>query len=624
MPAATYRGPFHFVNKNGSNLTRRDSEEAFRISSHVTNKYYQWAKRTRTNQQVRSAQRQPRTHHARERPCASEGNPSESSSPLSLFSIEGREEPSNDESHSKTMCWQLGSGTSIVARRSASPRGSPEPPSQLFAVGEIDDQYVRPELWPDYLPRTSAPTLPQQFDFSAPDWAACPHFQKEALQFYRSYFLSYSYAGVRQSSLRQLIDTAWHKRATDLVTDKKSLHGWFASVLTMKAVYLQPEAFSILYPMALRHQNTSLRLLRKHIREEQGPSESLLLCIWCISTTAFFYGDTQPNLAHAPALWDAVDRLGGVDALGLDIRALVVLMDNGHSRFTLTRPHLHYSRFDPGAFQDQPELSQYGYLLSDMQSQYRKWDEAYLLPDDALSEDLHSYIMAHREFMAAHALASRLSFQKKQDAADTVFYWLHRRRATLSSWTMSLYCDIVETISPQTRLSRCIRRRLQACVCLAVSYAMSFVYGFTLPLKLWLLYIPIQNLRHQLEILLQDMGKRGTLPSIATPATSNASALPPLAITHQETLLFLFFVGACAEEVSDEAGKRPELLVDRRWHSTRFCEMTKILGLRTWKETRRVLQRFLYGDGVVLDRFVEGLFELRNSLADTVVVLRAE
>jgi hypothetical protein len=258
-----------------------------------------------------------------------------------------------------------------------------------------------------------------------------------------------------------------------------------------------------------------------------------------------------------------------------------------------------------------------------MEIQYRRWDEAFLLPDDALSEDLHNYIMAHREFMAAHALAGRLSSEKEQCAADAVFYWLHRRRAALSSWTMTLYCDIIETISPQTRLSRCIRRQLQACVCLAVSYAMSFVYGFTLPLKLWLLYIPVQNLRPQIEILLRDMAKRGTVPSVASSATTTSSSIPPLAISHHETLLFLFFIGACAEEISDEAGKRPELLLDRRWHSTRFCEMTKILGLRTWKETKRVLQRFLYGDGVVLDRFVEGLFELRNNLADRVVVLGA-
>jgi hypothetical protein len=364
-------------------------------------------------------------------------------------------------------------------------------------------------------------------------------------------------------------------------------------------------------------------LLREYIREENGPSESLLLCIWCISTTSFFYGDIESNLAHVPALWDAVDKLGGIDALNPDTRALVVLMDNGHSRFTLTRPHLHYSRLDPGTFQDQPGLSQYGYLLSDMEIQYRRWDEAFLLPDDALSEDLHNYIMAHREFMAAHALAGRLSSEKEQCAADAIFYWLHRRRAALSSWTMTLYRDIIETISPQTRLSRCIRRQLQACVCLAVSYAMSFVYGFTLPLKLWLLYIPVQNLRPQIEILLRDMAKRGTVPSVASSATATSSSIPPLAISHHETLLFLFFVGACAEEISDEAGKRPELLLDRRWHSTRFCEMTKILGLRTWKETKRVLQRFLYGDGVVLDRFVEGLFELRNNLADRVVVLGA-
>ena len=49
--------------------------------------------------------------------------------------------------------------------------------------------------------------------------------------------------------------------------------------------------------------------------------------------------------------------------------------------------------------------------------------------------------------------------------------------------------------------------------------------------------------------------------------------------------------------------------------------MTKTLGLRTWKATKKVLQRFLNDDGVVVDRFVEGLFGMRNELTGKGFVL---
>ncbi|EXJ68893.1 uncharacterized protein A1O5_07825 [Cladophialophora psammophila CBS 110553] len=603
MPVAAYRGAFHFVNKDASNLNTRDADEAFSISSHVTNKYYHWAK---SNRQIGGS----RDTLSR---CSPNGivDP-DASKGFGDADNDGYIRSFNDEASIRMICWQLGSGANPSARSSASPPSSLEPAEQACSNRESGDQYVRPELWPGRLIPETSPTLPKQHDWSAPDWQACPRFQKEALEVFRGFFLSFSSINAPSNGTRQSMELRWRHRAKALVTDKKCLHGWYASVLTLKALFTQPQFYSFLYPMALKHQNRSLMLLREHIRQDTRPSESLIMCIWCIACMAFYSGDMEANMAHASALWEVVEGLGGINMLSLDTRAQVILADNGHSRFTLTRPHLDYTCFDPGSFQQQPDFEQYGSLLSDMEFQFQRWDESFLLPDDEISDSLENYVNMHREFMAAHALTSRLLWERKGEKfVAAIFSWLHRRRAALSSWTMTLYCDIVETITPRTRISRAVRRQLQACICLAVSYAMSFVYGFTLPLQKWLLYIPIQHLRPQVEMLLTYMAKRGTLPS--TRATSRTSP-PPLAISHHEPLFFLFFVGACAEQVSDEAGKRPQLLIDRKWHSTRFCEMSRILGLRTWKEAQRILKRFVYGDGHVMDRFVEGLFEQRAEL----------
>ncbi|KIW32713.1 uncharacterized protein PV07_04241 [Cladophialophora immunda] len=608
MPVAAYRGTFHFVNKDASNLNKRDAEEAFSISSHVTNKYYRWAKSNR--------------HVGASRGTSLSRNPNIVGFPDAHLDSRDADNDSyvgslNDEASIRMICWQLGSGTNPSTRGSASPPGSPESADQICSDSETDDQYFRPELWPGRVIREESPMIPKQPDWDAPDWAACPRFQKEALEIFRGFLLSFSSINTPSNVSRRSMELGWRQRANDLVTDKKCLHGWYASVLTLKAHFMQPECYNFLYPMALKHQNRSLLLLREHIRQDSRPSESLIMCIWCIATMAFYSGDLEANMAHASALWEVVDGLGGVDKLSPDTRAQVILADNGHSRFTLTRPRLDYTFFDPGSFQQQPEFEQYGDLLSD--TEFQRWDETFLLPEDEISNNLESYVNMHREFMAAHGLISKLLCERKgEHAVDVIFSWLHRRRAALSSWTMSLYCDIIETITPRTRVSRAVRRQLQACMCLAVSYAMSFVYGFTLPLQKWLLYIPVQHLRPQIEILLRYMAKRGTLPS-TRPASSSIPSFsrmptPPFAISHHEPLLFLFFVGACAEQVSDEAGKRPELLLDRKWHSTRFCEMSRILGLRTWKEAQRILKRFVYGDGHVMDRFVEGLFEQRAEL----------
>ncbi|OAP60098.1 hypothetical protein AYL99_05100 [Fonsecaea erecta] len=608
MPVAAYQGTFHFVNKDASNLNKRDAEEAFSISSHVTNKYYRWAKNNRHIGGSRDVLLSRNPHGLGFREAQPDSSDTDNDSYVGS---------SNDEATIRMICWQLGSGTNPSGGGSASPRGSPEPIPQICSDDEQDDQYFRPELWPAGMMREESPVLPKQPDWDAPDWAACPRFQKEALDIFRGFCLSFSSINTPGNVSRQSMDLSWRRKANNLVTDKKCLHGWYASVLTLKAYFMQPECYNFLYPMALKHQNRSLMLLREHIRLDPQPSESLIMCIWNIANMAFYSGDLESNVAHASALWEIVDGLGGVDKLSPDTRAQVILADNGHSRFTLTRPRLDYARFDPGSFQQQPGFEQYGFLLSD--ADFQRWDETFLLPEDEISDSLENYVNMHRELMAAHALIGRLLCERKgESAVDAIIGWLHRRRAALSSWTMGLYCDIVETITPRTRMSRAVRRQLQACICLAVSYAMSFVYGFTLPLQKWLLYIPVQHLRPQIEILLSYMAKRGTLPSTRAASSSRSSFSktppPPFAMSHHESLLFLFFVGACAEQVSDEAGKRPQLLMDRKWHSTRFCEMSRILGLRTWKEAQRILKRFVYGDGHVLDRFVEGLFEQRAEL----------
>lgn len=590
-----YRGSFHFVNKDASNLNKRNAEEAFSISSHVTNKYYRWAKVNRS--------RGGREGYSNPSSCDVSRRRSAEDKPPSMVDTDSCRSSFSDEVSHRTICWQLGSGANADSESNGNTPSSTESSGlineSIIPENEHDDVYTNSQC----LAETVSSTLSNRIDWNgAPDWGACPIFQKEALDIYRNFFLSYSYTNSGGPLCRQATEAAWQRRAKDLVSDKKCLHGWYGSVLMLKAHYMQTEQWTLLFPMALNHQNRSLTLIREHIQQDMRPSESLVMCIFYISAMGFYSGDIDSNKEHGRALWRFVDDLGGLDALTPDTRSHVLLADNANSRFTLTRPHLDFSRWDPGSFQDQPEFAEYGSLLSESEYQYHRWDDAFLLVDDDISERLSTYVAMHREFMAAHLLAVKLMQAKEEHAGQTILGWLHGRRPALSSWTMVLFSDIKESFTPQTRLSRAVRRQLQACICLGVSYAMSFAYGFSMPLHKWLLYIPIHQLRPQIEILLEFMVKRG---SVSTTSTTHLS--------HHEPLLFLFFVGACAEQVSDDAGKRPALLADRRWHSARFAEVSHLLGLRTWREAQRILKRFIYKEDV-MDRFVEGLFEQRADL----------
>lgn len=47
----TYTGSFHFVNKDASNLRRRDAKEAFAIGSHVNGRYSKFMRANRAKEE---------------------------------------------------------------------------------------------------------------------------------------------------------------------------------------------------------------------------------------------------------------------------------------------------------------------------------------------------------------------------------------------------------------------------------------------------------------------------------------------------------------------------------------------------------------------------------------------
>ncbi|KIX02670.1 uncharacterized protein Z518_08612 [Rhinocladiella mackenziei CBS 650.93] len=66
-------------------------------------------------------------------------------------------------------------------------------------------------------------------------------------------------------------------------------------------------------PMALKHQNKSLMLLRAQILQDMRPSESVIMCIWYIANQAFYSDDLETNISHhEQAVSRFVNELGGI------------------------------------------------------------------------------------------------------------------------------------------------------------------------------------------------------------------------------------------------------------------------------------------------------------------------
>jgi len=147
--------------------------------------------------------------------------------------------------------------------------------------------------------------------------------------------------------------------------------------------------------------------------------------------------------------------------------------------------------------------------------------------------------------MAAHALAGKLLHGKDEDAADAIFSWLYRRRSALTSWTMVLWCDIVETITPQLRDVSC-RTQTFTGLCLP-RYVIRHVFHLRLHLT-----PPEMALIH---------------PDSTSPATSRSSTEIHVLVRHTfdfplhptlapRTTSLPLLVGACEKQISDGAGSR--------------------------------------------------------------------
>ena len=408
---------------------------------------------------------------------------------------------------------------------------------------------------------------------------------------WRSYFMSFTCAPGASSRLQAIAEQKWRERVADAVGDEAELSAWFAGALMVKIKLINPEDHSRIWPRALMYQSKALACLRSRLKKDPVITERTLLTIWSIATVDFYSGDWQSNHAHCLAINRIVESLGGLNQVSPMTKLHVIIGDIFTANLNLVRPVYDFSEYDAGCWSDQAIASEHNDLLPNDRTHYARWDEAFLSDDDPLSDDISDYLKAQREFVSVHMMTKTIPANRVQKK-DDVLEWLHGRRMALSAISLSIYCDLQEDLEqrvPPAKASLILRRKTQQAVVLCANWLVWFTYENDV-LPKWLIYIPSSNLRKVLQDLLHVMASRGRLYNLEVP-------------------FWLAFVGASAEKASLHAGIRPGM--DERWFTKWFLTLAKMLKLRTWKQAKKILRRFVY-DELVLDRFAESLFVQRD------------
>ena len=286
--------------------------------------------------------------------------------------------------------------------------------------------------------------------------------------------------------------------------------------------------------------------------------------------------------------------MGGLQALSSLTRLHVIVGDITNANCNLVRPVYDFRKYDPGPWSKQSLAANHDDLLPIDPTHFARWDEAFLNSEDPLSANVSDYLNHQREFVAVQVM-TKIMPADRYEQRDEILEWLHSRRMALRAMCVEVWCDLEDSTSQAqgTKSSLVVRRRMQQSVTLAANWLVWFTMNYENDvLPKWLIHIPFPNLRKSFQDLLDLMATRGRLFNL-------------------EVLLWLAFVGASAEEASLHAGVRPGM--DEGWFTERFVTLAGSLKLRTWREAKKVLKRFVYDD-LVLDRFAESLFAKRDDI----------
>ncbi|KIX96833.1 uncharacterized protein Z520_07553 [Fonsecaea multimorphosa CBS 102226] len=605
-----------FVVKNAENIKGRDKDEAFAINSHVAT-HKEQEKRRRAKALKNQTLLDKSWSHATQR----SGN-SSTTTPDSVESAEAVPKGDDEGRRSQTphiLKWKVDSTS--ARRRPAEIQRLPPPANhsqrsprysrsaeaeygtllRADAVQSQESDRIR-SVYPHPL------TLLGNGGSDPFAAAALPinALNNHLIQFWELRFIRSLWPSGTSAAAAKTARSAWVEELQGAIASRAQLHAMFAgaSIYVSRTMQQSPLKKKML-SAALEHKIACISLL-KGLVNARALEINTIKGAYLAAMMHFFAGEFLESRTHFEAVRLMVAEAGGLGQLPWTLVLRIVVMDNMSAHLFLRPPKFAIWEWDPGPW-NQQSFAHSRRVLDIARSQCRnvpllKSEETFHKKLDAA---LRHYLASHREILfsrnIAHALAPNDGggndiVTPDAETADEIQSWAHARRYVVSAFCMVMYHDIVDRYSRYTNMSA--RRRLECelekTLCLAVEYCQRIIFLFT-----WeqiAIYVPFHHLRAGLSRVLEYVSELG-------------DGLEE----HGQVLLYLFFVGAVAEELGDVffADENRNRGLSELWFSRHMAALGEKIGVSGFEDSKRVFQLFLY-DAPVLDPVLETLLAKRD------------
>jgi hypothetical protein len=558
-----FNGQFSFINKHARNFNRREKSEVTSVASHAAGHYYQKVKKSQIAQEGNHVTASPDIAST---PCQT---------------VQTRQLPK----HSSTpniLLWNCGVATPVESKKDKLSKKAPRKSRSLSPRNSSSSP-------------TSIPSPPKAVCLGKPDpfdTFPCrlgPR-SAELTHIWYCYFMNLCSPAGGSRKVTAIAERAWQRRVRGVMQDQMQACAFFAGALAIRARFLAPETAKETWPEVYRLHNDALGSLRQCL-ESQTYSEAVLLTMFTVGSINFYTGDWSDNRQHQRAATRITHMLGGPDNLSESTQDYMIEGAISTSFCLMSRPKLHFQQWDTGSWSSQSLAEDWPCPLGEVD-----FSEDLSRPSDDneeevgfMSERLVEHFGAYREVLGVCKIAQSLGSTNVDDK-DQIFIWLRRRRRAMRVRCLDYWSDLQDSLSRVdcadyfTRAEvddQILQIRLHQALILAADCfdAMFFHHQrcHANALPMWLIYLPIPQLRQALHTLLETMTGQGSL-------------------SHPEALMWLFFVGTCAEEIARRMGVRlwPDKLDlnCREW----FVDVWERLGLEDVGEVKEVLGGFLYDE----------------------------
>jgi hypothetical protein len=630
----TYTGPFLFVNKNATNLRSRQKDEVFAVRSHAM----QIARRSRKPSKAEGSkpliEKAPGEVNLARSEEVEEPSQGQSTGPTERRAI-GQAQPSLGSTVSRTPVSEprptnsRSSSTRLqTARISSAARSQP----RAAATQVTTTTPVLAQLLVSIVAHTmgSGPSTPLGISSSDPFSAAAlpiSSFFNSLLQFWRLAYMSNFWPSAiyldPMHEIPQLVDD-WIRTA--VTSNPAMLHGLFAGTLSFITNYLPASAATpVLWARGMHHHGKCLEFTRSRLAMQGVSGEEALGMIHQSTTFSFHCGDFDASSVHRVASARILNTLEhGLESVHPVLKSLLIICDTLIATHKPKRPSLDVEFWAPGSWHDEDSLRPFDASFDFDPSDYTQSDRDLLFFTEPVygpeSEDItvqiQGLVSLQREALCACDLAARLTASEGVASADPIYSWLALRHYALVCHCASLYMDMMECEpDPHTiPLSLHLRTVLPSCILLATTYSFQLIMRCNMESHC-MSYIPFHHLRSRLTLMMTLMGEARRMLS------EDMLRVPT------ETLLFLFFAGAVAEEINEQllrfssadpsqygaapATPAPANLLHMRWFSVHFSMVLQRLGIADWEAAQDVLGKFVY-DERTMDRHVQVLVGKRS------------